>query len=68
VRLYRKKELDIIIDESINATLSRTLQTAITTLLALFALYLFGGTALQGFSFALIWGVVIGQFVMCVKE
>jgi preprotein translocase subunit SecF len=35
---------------------------AITTLLALFALYLFGGTALQGFSFALIWGVVIGTY------
>ena len=43
-------------------TLPRTLKTSITTLLALTAIYLFGGEILRGFSFALIWGVIVGTY------
>ena len=49
-------------DNSINQTLSRTLITSITTLLALLSIYLFGGSILKGFSFAMIVGVIIGTY------
>ena len=49
-------------DNSINQTLSRTLITSITTLLALLSIYLFGGAILKGFSFAMIVGVIIGTY------
>lgn len=51
-----------LIDRSINETLSRTLMTSTTTLLALVALYAFGGAGLSGFALAMIWGVVVGTF------
>lgn len=47
---------------SINETLSRTVMTSVTTLLALFALFLFGGEVIRNFSVALIWGVIIGTY------
>ena len=47
---------------STNETLSRTLITSITTLLALFAIYIFGGAVLKGFSFAMIVGVIVGTY------
>ncbi len=47
---------------SINETLSRTIITSITTLLALFSIYLFGGEILKGFSLAMILGVVFGTY------
>ena len=47
---------------SINDTLSRTVLTSITTLLALGALYFLGGEVLRGFTFAMIFGVVIGTY------
>jgi len=49
-------------DNSINQTLSRTLITSITTLLALLSIYIFGGEILKGFSFAMIVGVIIGTY------
>ncbi|MEQ9315001.1 MAG: protein translocase subunit SecF [Henriciella sp.] len=61
-RKYKKLELGSVIDIAINQTLSRTLLTSGTTLLALFSIYLFGGTVLSGMSFALIFGVVIGTY------
>jgi preprotein translocase subunit SecF len=51
-----------ISNTSTNQTLSRTLITSITTLLALFSIYLFGGAILKGFSFAMIVGVVVGTY------
>ena len=51
-----------ILNISINETLPRTLKTSLTTLLALIAIYIFGGEILKGFSFALIWGVIIGTY------
>jgi preprotein translocase subunit SecF len=57
-----KKELSELINDSINSTLSRTLKTSGTTLLALISIYFFGGEILKGFSFALIWGILIGTY------
>ena len=66
VRENLKKYSDIKIFEltnkSINETLSRTLITSITTLLALMSIYLFGGEILKGFSLAMIFGVVFGTY------
>lgn len=61
-RKYKKLELGQVIDIAINQTLSRTLLTSGTTLLALFSIYLFGGTVLSGMSFALIFGIIIGTY------
>ena len=51
-----------IIDLSLNQTLSRTIITSLTTLLVLFALFIFGGELIRGFSLALILGVLIGTY------
>ena len=48
--------------EAINETLSRTLITSVTTLLALFSIFILGGEILKGFSFAMIVGVFIGTY------
>jgi preprotein translocase SecF subunit len=57
-----KSNLLDLINISVNETLPRTLKTSITTLLALIAIYFFGGEILRGFSFALIWGVIVGTY------
>ena len=57
-----KQEIGSLINDSINSTLSRTLKTSGTTLLALVSIYFFGGEILKGFSFAMIWGVLIGTY------
>ena len=66
VRENLKKYADIKIFEltniSINETLSRTIITSITTLLALLSIYLFGGEILKGFSLAMILGVIFGTY------
>ena len=66
VRENLKKHLDIKIFElsnlSINETLSRTIITSLTTLLALFSIFFFGGEILRGFAFAMILGVVLGTY------
>ncbi|MEK9716944.1 MAG: protein translocase subunit SecF, partial [Pelagibacteraceae bacterium] len=51
-----------LINRSVNETLPRTLKTSITTLLALVSIYVFGGEILKGFSFAMIWGVIVGTY------
>ncbi|MEO1688042.1 MAG: protein translocase subunit SecF, partial [Pseudomonadota bacterium] len=45
-----------------NETLSRTVMTSVTTLIALLALYFLGGEVIRGFTFAMIWGVVVGTY------
>ncbi|OSQ37788.1 protein translocase subunit SecF [Thalassospira mesophila] len=62
MRKFRKMDLVELLDLSINTTLSRTVMTSLTTLLALIALFLFGGEAIRGFTFALIFGIVIGTY------
>tara|TARA_R110002126_G_scaffold10533_40_gene48563 strand:- start:2813 stop:3763 length:951 start_codon:yes stop_codon:yes gene_type:complete len=62
LRKFKQMPLYELLNLSINSTLSRTLLTSVTTLLALLALYLFGGEVLRGFSFAMIWGVIVGTY------
>ena len=62
LKRYRKMPLPILIDASINQTLSRTILTAATTLLALLALFLFGGEVIRSFTFAMLFGVAVGTF------
>ncbi|MEM8689117.1 MAG: protein translocase subunit SecF [Pseudomonadota bacterium] len=62
LRKYKRKPIDDLLSQSINDTLSRTVLTSVTTLLALFALYIFGGEVIRGFVFAMIWGVLIGTY------
>ena len=59
---YHKLNIEEISNLSINETLSRTLITSATTLLALFAIFILGGEILRGFSFAMIIGVIIGTY------
>lgn len=62
LRRYKKMPLDVLIDTSINQTLSRTVLTGSTTLLALLALYLFGGEVIASFTLAMLFGVLVGTF------
>lgn len=62
LRRYKALPLDQLLDRSINETLPRTLMTSLTTLLALFALYLFGGDVIRDFTVIMIWGVIIGTY------
>lgn len=62
LRKYKKKDLAELIDLSINETLSRTVMTSGTTLLTLIALFVIGGQVLQGFSFSMIFGILIGTY------
>lgn len=62
LRKYKKKDLKEVLNLSINETLSRTIMTSGTTLLALFSLFVLGGDVIRGFVFAMIWGVIIGTY------
>jgi preprotein translocase SecF subunit len=62
LRKYKKKALQDVLNLSINETLSRTLMTSVTTLLALIALFVLGGDVIRGFVFAMIWGVLVGTY------
>ena len=62
LRRYKKLAIPELLNGAINRTLARTLLTSITTLLALFALFLFGGEVIRGFTIGLIWGVFIGTY------
>ena len=61
-RKYKKMPDRQVIDLALNSTLSRTLLTSGTTLIALLAIFFLGGPVLRGMSFALIWGIVIGTY------
>ena len=61
-RKMRETDTVKIMNASVNQTLPRTILTSITTLLVLFALFLFGGEVLRGFSIALIIGVLVGTY------
>ena len=62
LRKYKTMPLPELLNNSINETLSRTVMTSVTTLLALGSLYLLGGEVIRGFSFGMIWGVLIGTY------
>jgi preprotein translocase SecF subunit len=62
LRKYKRAPLVEVLNRSVNATLTRTVLTSTTTLLALIALSIFGGEVIRGFTLALIWGLVIGTY------
>ena len=62
LKKYSKISISEISNISVNETLSRTLITSVTTLLALISIYVFGGEILKGFSFAMIVGVIVGTY------
>lgn len=62
LRKYKKMPLDELLNLAINETLSRTTMTSFTTLVALTALFIFGGEVMRGFTFAMIWGIFIGTY------
>ena len=62
MRKYKQITFDEVINISLNSTLSRTLMTSLSTLLALIALLTFGGIVISSFIIALIWGVLIGTY------
>ena len=62
LRKFKKLSLAEVLNLSINETLSRTVMTSVTTLLALISLFVLGGDVIRGFVFAMIWGVVVGTY------
>ena len=62
LRKYKTLSLLELLNRSVNETLSRTVITSATTLLALLALLIFGGAVIRDFSFAMIWGVIVGTY------
>ncbi len=62
LRKFKKEPLRNVLNLSINETLSRTVMTSVTTLIALISLFVLGGDVIRGFVFAMIWGVVIGTY------
>jgi len=62
LRKYKTMALPDLLNRSINETLARTIMTSLTTLVAIGALYAFGGEVVRGFSFAMIYGIGIGTF------
>jgi preprotein translocase subunit SecF len=62
LRRYKRMPLIELLNLSINETLSRTVLTSVTTALAVLALYIFGTSVIHGFSFAMLFGIVIGTY------
>jgi preprotein translocase subunit SecF len=58
----KKEALSTVFNHSINEVLSRTIITALTTLLAALSLFLFGGEVIHDFSFALVVGILVGTY------
>jgi preprotein translocase subunit SecF len=62
MRKYKTLDFRLLINKSLNETLSRTILTVSTTALAVLSLLIFGGEVLRGFSIAMLWGIVIGTY------
>ncbi len=62
LRKFKKLSLKDVLNLSINETLSRTVMTSVTTLIALVSLFVLGGDVIRGFVFAMIWGVIVGTY------
>ncbi len=62
LRRYKTTPLGELIDRSLNETLARTLMTSLTTLIALAVLFVVGPRVIEGFVFAMIWGVLVGTY------
>ena len=62
MRRYKALPMPALLDQSLNETLARTFMTSLTTLIALIALFVFGGPVIRDFTFAMIWGVLVGTY------
>jgi SecD/SecF fusion protein len=62
LHLHPKKDKGEMMDSAINSTLRRTFSTSLSTFVVLLAIFLFGGTSIKGFTFALMMGVVVGTY------
>lgn len=62
LRKYKTMEFGALVNRAINDTLSRTMMTSTTTLLAVLSLAIFGGEVIRGFAIAIIWGILIGTY------
>ena len=62
LRKYKQMPLVELLNLSLNETLSRTLMTSITTLIALVSMFILGPEVIKGFTFAMIWGVIVGTY------
>ena len=56
------KKYSVVVDNALSSTLGRTINTSLTTLLVMLAIFFFGGDSIKGFMFALIVGVVVGTY------
>ena len=54
--------MNVVVNEALNSTLSRTVNTSLTTFFVLLVIFLFGGEVIRGFMFALLIGVVVGTY------
>lgn len=62
LHIHPKREMESNMDDAMNSTLRRTFSTSLSTLVVLFAIFLFGGTSIQGFTFALLLGIFVGTY------
>ncbi|PKQ61406.1 protein translocase subunit SecDF [Labilibaculum filiforme] len=62
VGLYPKRDSVEVVDSALNSTLRRTFSTSLSTMVVLLAIFIFGGTSIQGFTFALLVGVLVGTY------
>ncbi|MGY0407944.1 MAG: hypothetical protein ACWIPJ_06275, partial [Polaribacter sp.] len=60
--IHKNWKYSEIVDKALSSTLGRTINTSLTTLLVMLAIFLFGGDSIKGFMFALIVGVVVGTY------
>ncbi len=60
--IHPKRQKDVNMDEAMNSTLRRTFSTSLSTFVVILAIFLFGGTSIQGFTFALLIGVLVGTY------
>lgn len=58
----KRKDLDLVVNDALNSTLSRTINTSLTTFFVLLVIFLFGGEVIRGFMFALLVGIVVGTY------
>jgi len=60
--LHKKQEMKDVINNALNSTLSRTINTSLSTIFVLSMIFFFGGEVIRGFSFALLIGVIVGTY------
>ncbi len=59
---YKKQEMGVVIDNALNSTLSRTINTSLSTIFVLAMIFFFGGEVIRGFAFALLIGIIVGTY------